>query len=99
LRQPKLDTGLTAVGHRPIIGLERETGMQPDELKALRTQAGYSQPELAAALGVHEMTISRWERGERSMSAVTARGLRAFFGADPSKEKARARRRARRSER
>jgi transcriptional regulator with XRE-family HTH domain len=37
--------------------------MTPDDLKAWREKHGYTQITLAQALGVHEMTVSRWERG------------------------------------
>jgi DNA-binding transcriptional regulator YiaG len=41
--------------------------MTPQELKAWRKRNGYSQGELAKALDVDVMTISRWERGVRSI--------------------------------
>jgi transcriptional regulator with XRE-family HTH domain len=36
--------------------------MTPDELIAWRKRNGFSQAMLAKALGVHVMTISKWER-------------------------------------
>lgn len=39
--------------------------MTPAELKAWRAAQNLTQPALAALLGIHEMTLSRWERGER----------------------------------
>ena len=33
------------------------------ELKRERRRVGMSQPQMARALGVHWMSISRWERG------------------------------------
>lgn len=41
--------------------------MEADELKKRREQLGMTQDQLASALSVHVMTISRWERGERSI--------------------------------
>jgi len=41
--------------------------MEADELKKRREQLGMTQEQLASALSVHVMTISRWERGERSI--------------------------------
>lgn len=38
--------------------------MKPADLKAWRERMGWSQPRLAEALGVHPMTVSKWERGE-----------------------------------
>ena len=37
--------------------------MTPDELKAWRARVSLSQSQLAHALNVHTMTISKWERG------------------------------------
>ena len=41
--------------------------MKGDELKQWRKKTGYSQGQLAKALGVIPITISRWERGERQI--------------------------------
>lgn len=37
--------------------------MTPDTLRSLRTLAGLSQSGLAAYLGVHRVTVTRWETG------------------------------------
>ncbi len=37
----------------------------PAERRAIRRRAGASLEDVAAALGVQKMTISRWERGTR----------------------------------
>jgi DNA-binding transcriptional regulator YiaG len=37
--------------------------MTPSHLKRLRAQLGLTQPELARAIGVHSMTVSKWETG------------------------------------
>jgi putative transcriptional regulator len=37
--------------------------MKPNEIVQLRELLGISQPQLAEMLGVHPMTISKWERG------------------------------------
>ena len=39
--------------------------MNPKELIKWRSRNNYSQSQLARALGVDTMTISRWERGVR----------------------------------
>lgn len=39
--------------------------MTPAELKAWRTEQNLTQLALAALLGIHEITLSRFERGER----------------------------------
>jgi len=41
--------------------------MTPADLRAWRKQADLSQSELATALGVATMTVSRWERGSREI--------------------------------
>lgn len=38
----------------------------PDVARQIREAAGVSQARLAGELGVHELTISRWEAGTRS---------------------------------
>ena len=43
-------------------------GMTPDDLKTWREKHGYTQVTLAQVLGVHEMTVSKWERGVREIS-------------------------------
>jgi len=48
--------------------------MTATEIKRARQTLGLSQSELAAALGIHKMTLAKWETGERSpgAAAVTA---------------------------
>ena len=36
--------------------------LEPGEIRALRLHLGFTQGELAAMLGAHPVTISRWER-------------------------------------
>ena len=52
--------------------------MTPAELKAWRAEQGLSQPALAALLGIHEITLSRWERGEREIPSYLALALEAL---------------------
>lgn len=37
----------------------------PEKARLIREAAGISQTQLAEAIGVHRMTILRWENGER----------------------------------
>ena len=41
--------------------------MTPQELKKWRDKNGYSQSQLAKALGVITLSVSRWERGVREI--------------------------------
>jgi transcriptional regulator with XRE-family HTH domain len=41
--------------------------MNGDELRQRREGLGMTQEQLAKALGVNTMTVSRWERGVRSI--------------------------------
>ena len=41
--------------------------MTPEELKKWRDKKGYSQSQLARALGVFTVSVSRWERGVREI--------------------------------
>lgn len=47
--------------------------MSPDELKRHREAMKLSQQALADELGVHMMTVSRWERGARAIPEPVAR--------------------------
>ncbi|MBA3241067.1 MAG: helix-turn-helix transcriptional regulator [Acidobacteria bacterium] len=37
--------------------------MSPEEFKRRREELGMTQDEIASALGIKMMTVSRWERG------------------------------------
>ena len=50
--------------------------MRAAEVKRLRKRLGLSQAGLAEALGVHVMTVSRWEREVVNITEPTARLLR-----------------------
>lgn len=43
--------------------------------RALRKSAGLSEANIADMVGVHEATISRWERGQRKPSAAASERL------------------------
>lgn len=47
--------------------------MTPRELKALRAKLGISQQALADQLGVHIMTVWRWEAGKTPISQLAAK--------------------------
>jgi DNA-binding XRE family transcriptional regulator len=40
-----------------------ERGMKPIELKEVRARLGFTQEQLAIELGVHRLSVIRWEAG------------------------------------
>ena len=50
--------------------------MTPQELKKWRKLNGYSQSQLAKALAVVPLTVSRWERGDREIPSFLHLALR-----------------------
>ena len=52
--------------------------MNSDELLRWRKRWGLKQRELAEALGVRNLAVSRWERGERSIPALLPLALEAL---------------------
>ena len=68
------DAGEEVYGIENITGLHkaiahcivtRSHGINPDELRFLRTEMGLSQAELAQVVKKDHQTIGRWERGEK----------------------------------
>lgn len=55
--------------------------MKAPALKKLRARLGVSQRDLGELLGVHAMTVSKWERGLLAPGAHQRRLLRAFSNA------------------
>lgn len=52
--------------------------LSADEVRAERDARGLSQAEFARLLGVDVMTVSRWERGERTPPAMLPVALRSL---------------------
>jgi DNA-binding XRE family transcriptional regulator len=50
----------------------------PEELKKWRLDNGYSQSQLAKSLGVIKLTISRWERGDRTIPSFLHLALKSL---------------------
>ena len=50
--------------------------MQPDELKALRKGAGFTQGQLATAIGLSRVTVGLMERGQAPIERRTALAVR-----------------------
>ncbi|PYM27936.1 MAG: transcriptional regulator [Candidatus Rokuibacteriota bacterium] len=49
--------------------------MTPGAVRSLRKQLGLTQAAFAALLGVHKITVAKWEAGTKGMSATTKRLL------------------------
>jgi repressor LexA len=52
--------------------------MKPSELKAIRERLGISQEELAASLGVHRVSVARWEAGMRKIPSMLTLAIKAL---------------------
>ena len=50
--------------------MDAQSQLNPDQIKELRLRLKMTQDQFADEIGVHTMTVSRWERGQS-----TARGL------------------------
>ena len=53
--------------------------MSGEELKALRTAAGWSREKLARQLGVIQGTVFAWEHGKRAIPGPSVIALRAVL--------------------
>ncbi len=53
-------------------------------LRAARESAGLSQSALAEAVGVHQVTITRYEKGHRRIPANQCGPIAEAVGADPA---------------
>ena len=65
-----------------IVRAHDESG-RPSSLAVLRTDAGMTQKELAAAVGVGQGRLSEWESGAREMSATACLKVARALGVDP----------------
>ena len=52
--------------------------MTPRQLKAARKRLGWTQVQLAEALGVYPMTVSKWERAVQPIPQMAAIAVRCF---------------------
>jgi DNA-binding transcriptional regulator YiaG len=56
----------------------KEAGVTGDELRHLRDRLGLTQALLAERLGVHRITLVRWEQGRARIPAAAAELVRLF---------------------
>lgn len=57
------------------------------KIAALRERLGFSQVQLAQLMGVHPLTVSRWERGQLTPTPHQAALLGSFDSAAANQEK------------
>ena len=66
--------------------------MSPDGVRRTRKALGLSQSKFAESLGVHLVTVKKWETGAQGMRATADRLIRMLL-AQKASERSRARRR------
>lgn len=50
--------------------------MTAEQLKSLRRKLRLTQAQFAAILGVHRVTVAKWENGSRAIEPLIAAGIR-----------------------
>jgi putative zinc finger/helix-turn-helix YgiT family protein len=75
--------GEVALLHQDIAQtiLKQERPLRGAEIRFLRKYRGWSQKELAGRLGVHEVTVSKWETGATPIGTANQVVLRYVFTA------------------
>lgn len=53
--------------------------VEQNEITAARAELGFTPPQLAAALGVNQSTVWRWENGVAPISALAKRAITALI--------------------
>ena len=61
--------------------------MKGKEIRSIRKRLGWTQVNLAAAVGVAPNTVARWERDELSISEPVSRLIRSIYTREKEKEK------------
>ncbi len=64
-------TGSPTSHLHPMIALRYHRAVTPDAVRKLRQRLGLSQSKFAALLGVHKVSVAKWEVGLLGMSATT----------------------------
>jgi DNA-binding transcriptional regulator YiaG len=60
-----------------------------EEVRKIRKRLGLSQVAFARLVGVHEITVSRWENGALAIREPTAKLLRLLLGQAPPRRRMR----------
>ena len=55
---------------------------QPSPIRAARIAAGMTQQQLADALGISQVSVTRWETGEHEPRVSTLKRIAAVLGCD-----------------
>lgn len=66
-----------------------QTSMKPTEIKSLRERFGFTQKQLAEAVGVNRTAVTLWESGHRNPSGSAEKMLAILLGMSVSSEKTR----------
>jgi transcriptional regulator with XRE-family HTH domain len=72
---------MAAQTDRLLAAAAARAALREGRLRELRERHGFSQRELAEAVGVHESALSRWESGERVPRTDAAARLAAVLRA------------------
>lgn len=64
--------------HRVLVRAvaSKDSGLQPKEIRFLRTELGLTQAQLAALVGRDAQTVGRWERGENPLDQTAEMVIR-----------------------
>lgn len=58
------------------VAIRYPQAVTPDELRRIRKRMGLSQSQFAALLGVHLVTVKKWEAGMQGMARTADRLIR-----------------------
>jgi len=58
------------------VAIRYDLAVTPDELRRIRKRLGLSQSRFAALLGVHPVTVRKWEAGMQGMAHTADRLIR-----------------------
>jgi group I intron endonuclease len=57
-----------------------DSGVTPEDIKAIRAKHGWSQGQLARHLGINRVTVNQWENGARRVPPLARAALAALAG-------------------